>query len=361
MAEKGVQQHLLPNHDDDEPSMVVQPKTRPPPGRTRRFRRCHTAPSHNVEQGSNLNLQPLQGASAGASPLPPPPPKGLLSGGGSTRPRFWLVGVLLLAYLLAGTAAFYLVMDDMSGDRSGSRALDALYFCVVTMTTVGYGDLVPSSDAAKLLACAFAFAGVGLVGAFLSKAADYLVEKQEALVFRALHFRQMEANRVRYKLYTAAALLAASLASGTAFLVGVEGMRPVDALYCACATVTTLGYGDRSFATPAGRAFAAAWITVSTLVVALFFLYAAELGAERRQRALARWVLTRRTTSMDLEAADLDGDRRVGAAEFALYKLKELGKITQEEIVEFLEEFDELDVDHSGTLSCNDLAVAQPG
>ncbi|CAO2144107.1 unnamed protein product [Urochloa humidicola] len=364
MAENGVQQHLLPNHGDDEPSMVVQPKTPPPPGKTRRFRRCHTAPSHNIEQGTNLNLQPRQGTSAASPLLPlPPPPKGLLTGGGGTRPRFWLVGILLLAYLLAGTAAFYLVMDDMSGDRSGSRALDALYFCVVTMTTVGYGDLVPSSDAAKLLACAFAFVGVGLVGAFLSKAADYLVEKQEALVFRALHLRDrdMEANRVRYKLYTAAALVAASLASGTAFLVGVEGMRPVDALYCACATVTTLGYGDRSFATPAGRAFAAAWITVSTLVVALFFLYAAELGAERRQRALARWVLTRRTTSMDLEAADLDGDRRVGAAEFALYKLKELGKITQEEIAEFLQEFDELDVDHSGTLSCHDLAVAQPG
>ncbi|KAF8694085.1 hypothetical protein HU200_038545 [Digitaria exilis] len=335
----------------------------PRPGRARRFRRCHTAPSHSVEQGPTL--QSLQGASAASKLVPP---KGLLTGG--TQPRFWLVGVLLLAYLLAGTAAFYLVMDHMSGDRSANRALDALYFCVVTMTTVGYGDLVPSSDAAKLLACGFAFAGVGLVGAFLSKAANYLVEKQEALVFRTIHLhhaddckslRDMEANKVLYKLYTSAALLAMILASGMAFLVKVEGMRPVDAFYCVCATVTTLGYGDRSFTSAAGRAFAAAWITVSTLVVALFFLYAAELGAERRQKELAQWVLTRRTTSMDLEAADLNGDHRVSAAEFALYKLKELGKISQEEITEFLEEFDVLDVDHSGTLSCHDLAAAQPG
>ena len=74
-----------------------------------------------------------------------------------------IVGILLLAYLLAGTAAFYLAMDDMSGHRSGNLALDALYFCVVTMTTVEYGDIVPSSDVAKLLACVFAFAGVALV------------------------------------------------------------------------------------------------------------------------------------------------------------------------------------------------------
>ncbi|OEL17744.1 Two pore potassium channel b [Dichanthelium oligosanthes] len=353
MAKNGVQQHLLHDHD---PSNV--PAKIPPPGRARRFRRCQTAPSH---KGSTL--QSRQDDSA-ASPLVPP--KGLLTG---ARPRFWLICILLLAYLLAGTAAFYLVMDHMSGDRSASRALDALYFCVVTMTTVGYGDLVPSSDAAKLLACAFAFAGVALVGTFLSKAADYLVEKQEALVFRTIHLhhaddcktlRDMEANKVLYKLYTAAALLTITLASGMAFLVKVEGMRPVDAFYCVCVTVTTLGYGDRSFSSAAGRAFAAAWITVSTLVVALFFLYAAELGAERRQKALAQWVLTRRTTSMDLEAADLNGDHRVSAAEFALYKLKELGKISKEEISEFLEEFDILDVDQSGTLSCHDLAVAQP-
>ncbi|XP_066385560.1 two pore potassium channel b-like [Miscanthus floridulus] len=155
------------------------------------------------------------------------------------------------------------------------------------MMTVGYGDLVLASNVAKLLACAFVFAGVALVGTFLSKAADHHVENQEALLFRALQLRRaddhralraMEANKVCYKLYTAAALLAALLASEMAFLVEVEGMRPVDAFYCVCASVTTLGYGDRSFSSVPEHVFAAAWITVSTVVVALFFLYAAERG-----------------------------------------------------------------------------------
>jgi len=46
------------------------------------------------------------------------------------------------------------------------------------------------------------------------------------------------------------------------------------------------------------------------------------------------------------------------AAEFVLYKLKELGKISQEEISCFLEEFNKLDVDKSGTLSTYDLNLA---
>uniref|UniRef100_A0ACD5UQ43 Uncharacterized protein n=1 Tax=Avena sativa TaxID=4498 RepID=A0ACD5UQ43_AVESA len=288
------------------------------------------------------------------------------------RPSFRLMAFILLAYLLAGSTAFYLAMDHMSGHRSGSRALDALYFCVVTMTTVGYGDLIPDSDTAKLLSTVLAFAGVGIVGTFLSKSADYLVEKQETLLFRAAvhanatnseqaRLRAREAaNKTWYKLYTSGVLLAASVASGTLFLWKAEGMRPVDAFYCACATVTTLGYGDRSFSSETGRAFAVAWVMASTVVVALFFLYAAELYAERWQRELARRVATRRMTNADLEEADMDGDQRVGAADFVLYKLKELGNITQEEISEFIEEFDRLDADHSGSLSPSDLAVAQP-
>jgi potassium channel subfamily K, other eukaryote len=330
-----------------------------------RFRHCRSAFSSLVAREAHPPRSKNVGQKGGS---PSVPPKELLITG--ERPSFRLVGILLLAYLLAGTTAFYLAMDDTYGERTVSRVLDALYFSVVTMTTVGYGDIVPASDAAKLLACIFAFAGIGLVGAFLSKAADYLVEKQEALLFRAtnLHLadndrkvlRHMEVNKTRNKLYTAAVLLAIVLASGVAFLVMEEAMRLVDAVYCVCATVTTLGYGDRSFSSMAGRAFASVWITVSTLVVTLFFLYTAELGAERRQRVLAHWVLTRQTTTNDLEAADIDGDHSVSAAEFALYKLKELGKISQQDISEFLEQFEELDVDHSGTLTRSDLVVVHP-
>ncbi|KAL6593373.1 hypothetical protein ACP70R_049028 [Stipagrostis hirtigluma subsp. patula] len=167
MAENGVKQSMLHAAGDRDPANAEQRKPRP--GGARRFRRCRTALSSDTAQESfprSRNTRPPDASAA--SPLVAP--KEQLRG---AHPRFWLVGLLLLAYLLSGTTAFYLVMDHMSGDRSSSRVLDALYFCVVTMTTVGYGDIVPSSDGAKLLACAFAFAGVGLVGAVLSKAAEY--------------------------------------------------------------------------------------------------------------------------------------------------------------------------------------------
>lgn len=47
------------------------------------------------------------------------------------------------------------------------------------------------------------------------------------------------------------------------------------------------------------------------------------------------------------------------AAEFVIYKLKEMGKINQEDISLILAQFKNLDVDESGTLSPSDIFLAQ--
>lgn len=47
------------------------------------------------------------------------------------------------------------------------------------------------------------------------------------------------------------------------------------------------------------------------------------------------------------------------AAEFVIYKLKEMGKINQEDVSLIMEEFKNLDVDESGTLSPSDIYLAQ--
>ena len=45
----------------------------------------------------------------------------------------------------------------------------------------------------------------------------------------------------------------------------------------------------------------------------------------------------------------------ISAAEFVVYKLKEMGKINQEDIALLMETFKKLDIDHSGTLTTSDL------
>ncbi|GJT79050.1 two-pore potassium channel 1-like protein [Tanacetum coccineum] len=82
----------------------------------------------------------------------------------------------------------------------------------------------------------------------------------------------------------------------------------------------------------------------------LLFTFAS-LHIERRQRSLIQWVLKRKTTAFDSEAADFDGDGIAVAAEFVIYKLKEMGKISQDDITPIMDEFETHDFDKTGTLS----------
>lgn len=50
----------------------------------------------------------------------------------------------------------------------GWSILDALYFTVVTLTTIGYGDLHPTNDVSKVFTIFFVIAGVGFILGFLN-------------------------------------------------------------------------------------------------------------------------------------------------------------------------------------------------
>jgi hypothetical protein len=46
--------------------------------------------------------------------------------------------------------------------------VDSFYFSVVTATTVGFGDLTPDTDGAKLFTVLYIFFGISLIGTFLN-------------------------------------------------------------------------------------------------------------------------------------------------------------------------------------------------
>jgi hypothetical protein len=57
--------------------------------------------------------------------------------------------------------------------------IDSLYFSVVTFTTVGYGDITPSSEASKLFTCVFALVGVSCLGLALGNLGANLMSAEE--------------------------------------------------------------------------------------------------------------------------------------------------------------------------------------
>lgn len=78
---------------------------------------------------------------------------------------------ILFLILLFGSAYFY-------SQSEGWRYLDSLYFSVATVTTIGYGDLVPQTDTGKIFTMFFAFIGIGMALYFFTLFGKYFYIKQ---------------------------------------------------------------------------------------------------------------------------------------------------------------------------------------
>ena len=88
-----------------------------------------------------------------------------------------------VAYLLLGMVIFYLC--EMNADEPWDW-LDALYYSVVTVSTVGYGDLTPTSKLGKWFGIFYMMVGIGLVGLALGIVGGFLMARQEALLMKAV-------------------------------------------------------------------------------------------------------------------------------------------------------------------------------
>ena len=71
----------------------------------------------------------------------------------------YLAGLAVMVLAL-GTVV-YRIVEDWSW-------VDSFYFSAVALTTVGFGDLSPSSDISKLFTVFYIFAGISLIGGVLN-------------------------------------------------------------------------------------------------------------------------------------------------------------------------------------------------
>ncbi|OMP04256.1 hypothetical protein COLO4_09817 [Corchorus olitorius] len=238
-------------------------------------------------------------------------------------PNLMKLGMYLGIYMGVGTTCFYTLRDHIRGKKTNDL-IDALYLCVVTMTTVGYGDLVPHSFLSQMIFSGFITVGMCLFGIVVKIAAKYLVVKQQMVMVNALHLskklgpmealKEIESLKIDYtKCVISLIAAAAHFVIGVFVLVTYEKMDFNDAVYCACTTMTTVGFGDESFSSEFGRMFGIIWIATGTSTLGQLFLYIAEVYTDIETKKLVKWVLTSNivVAKKDLEAADNVEDDKV--------------------------------------------------
>ncbi|KAL9285381.1 Two-pore potassium channel 5 [Arabidopsis thaliana] len=281
---------------------------------------------------------------------------------------------LLIVYLTLGVSIYSFNRDHYSGIET-HPVVDALYFCIVTMCTIGYGDIAPLTPWTKIFAVVFVLFGFGFLDILLSGVVNYVLDLQESMILTGIQTRQhhqhhhhhrfsakdyiidFEKGRMRIRMKVCLALCVVVLCIGVGALVlhFVEELGFVDSVYLSVMSVTTVGYGDRAFKTLQGRLFAAVWLLVSTLAVARAFLYLAEARIDRRHRKAVKLALNREITVDDLLKADTYQHGFISKSEYIVLKLKEMGKITQKDIDQVVIQFEKLDPNQIGKITLPDL------
>jgi voltage-gated potassium channel Kch len=92
----------------------------------------------------------------------------------SLRNPFSSITLICSILLIVGTVFYHFV--------EGFKWLDALYFSVITLTTVGYGDLSPQTDVGKLFTIFYIISGIGIIFGFMN--AFYEIKKEKLNQFR---------------------------------------------------------------------------------------------------------------------------------------------------------------------------------
>ncbi len=77
---------------------------------------------------------------------------------------------LVVVLLLGGTLFYHRV--------EGWNLLDSAFFSLITLTTVGYGDLVPTTPLSKVFTMIYLITGMSVLIGFLNQIAKKVVEQE---------------------------------------------------------------------------------------------------------------------------------------------------------------------------------------
>lgn len=294
---------------------------------------------------------------------------------------------LLASYLALGVL-YYWQTTDWS-------LLQSVYFVIVTVTSIGYGDLTPSGDFSRLFTSAYILFGVAIIGNTLGVVAASMLSVDYTPAARILRwlsgqgdalYESEDVNKERDDSLEVNQLLGGSDIQGTlvstlttvvgcivlgtlAFLVLEPGTTLIDALYYSVVTVTTVGYGDYTPSSEAGQLFLCAYALFGTVLLARSLGAIAALPIERNRQYQQQLVLTQYGDELDAEElVDLQTqlvnlelcDPEKGycsRSDFALAMLVRQDKVSEVELKQLLKTFGELDIDGSGELDAEDVTA----
>jgi potassium channel subfamily K len=263
----------------------------------------------------------------------------------------WSVTIILLFILLSTTAFWGIEKEELNWQ-------DSLYVIVLTITTVGYGDIVPVTDGGKVFIIFFIFFGLSIVAACFGLVVGQIAatvntclgQDRQQISSRTCKHRLLE-------LLIPTVLVALNMVGFAVFLHFNEDADWVTAFYWAMVSLSSVGYGDPLIKKEDSRIcltiFLLYGVTATAWCLAKIVGVVKEMEEDRQLNSLVQIGVTKEL----IQELDEDSSGEVNRCEFLGQMLVKMNRVRANDVHEILKLFDTFDRDRSGTISKADITA----
>ncbi|VDM49189.1 unnamed protein product [Toxocara canis] len=153
-----------------------------------------------------------------------------------------IINFFLVFYIVAGAVVFQIVDENIRRNEFHMVIL----FTFTTVATVGYGNIVPTTDASKIFCIFYTLMGVPLLFLSLTNIGQFLAEGYWIFLASLSRTQDVVADDERRLplVVVVTLLLTHSVIGGILFHLWIDQMPIIPAIYFSFVSITTIGYGD---------------------------------------------------------------------------------------------------------------------
>lgn len=324
------------------------------------------------------------------------------------------------ALLFLGIFIYALVGITYFSNSLNISALDSTYFCVVTMLTIGYGDIVPVTDEQRLFDIFFIIVGVGVIGSIVATIGESVLVAQDRLrdklifyfneilkfvvgvvypesnamavepvadsaqvnvfeeTIHAIQQRKVDEFDKLLKMHSTKivvdyCVIILTYMIGAVIMMSIEKWSSLEAFYWSIVTMATVGFGDLYPVTDSGKLFTIFFAFFGCIYMAKGLTSITQYSAKRRAKdtEMAMLATLCPTPNSQVLRAWADGGSKFmdkvhklrrsqgqySKAEGMLQLLRTMGKVDDKDVLLLANVFGNLDSEDSGMLTEDTLVV----
>lgn len=261
---------------------------------------------------------------------------------------------IVIAHLAFGTLSLVAL--------EGWTFVNALYFCVVSTTTVGFGDITPMLPRSKLFVSLYALVSVLLIGNAMGRVVEgCIVDGSRRMVqgdVTDVRGGQQRAHKAQMIMVRSIVAWLVVIGVGALTYGLLLGLAWIDVLYFVTASLTTIGWGDLHPVTNSGKLFAVLWLIIAAGGFVSVVTRVLEWRSALNEQRLMEEVCSGKMSAKLWNDIDANEDGKVSETEFLAGALVNMGKTTREEVDDIRKRFVELDVDENNYVDKDEINLA---